>query len=220
MNVLEPWDAQPIVVVDFETTGPDPATCEPVEMGLVRFEKGESVGSWSTLIHPRVEIPAEATEVHGITDAMILEAPFAEDVEIPAYLIEDAIPCAYNETFDRLVAARCIPSLPDHIRRARAWIDPCVMAQVVDKWARGAGRFKLSKTCERQGIVLNDAHRVEVDCMATGALLFVLAPQLRDGKGIAGMPLADVLYAQQVRRAERDRDFLTWLAKQPPREAA
>lgn len=220
MNLLLPWDTQPIVVIDFETTGPDPATCMPVEMGIVRFEKGEAVGEWSTLIYPGCAIPAEATAVHGITDRDVERHHRCDELKLPQDLIAGAIPCAYNERFDRLIAARCIPSLPEQMRRAHAWLDPYVMVQQVDAYAKGSGRYKLGAACKRRNIELTGAHRVLGDCAATGRLLFTIAAELRNGQGIWGMRLADALYAQQVRAAERDRDFLTWLAKQPPREAA
>jgi DNA polymerase III epsilon subunit-like protein len=220
VKLLEPWSTQPIVVIDFETTGPDPATCEPVEIGLVRFEGRKEVASWSTLIRPSGPIPAEASEIHGITDAMVAGMPEAALVCPPAELFADAIPCAYNESFDRLVAARTIPSLPDSIRRANTWLDPYVMVGLLDKFASGKGRHKLARACERRGIELIGAHRAEGDCRATGELLFACANELKNGRGIDGVKLIDVLWRQSVLKADRDRDFLTWLAKQPPLEEA
>lgn len=218
MQLLEAWNAQPILVIDFETTGQDPATCEPVEMGVVRYEHGKEVGSWSTLIRPSCAIPAEASEIHGITDEMVANAPDADLVCPPDELLTGAIPCAYNEGYDRLIAARCIASLPESIRRAHAWIDPYVMVQLVDKFAAGKGRHKLANACARRGITLEGAHRVEGDCRATGELLFAIAGELNNGRGIDGVPLLDLLWRQCILKADRDRDFLGWLAKQPPLE--
>src|SRR3972149_4178140 len=68
---LKPWSELNIACIDFETTGPDPKTCEPVELAVVRFEGGEVVSRYSTLIEPDAAIPPEATAIHGITDEMV-----------------------------------------------------------------------------------------------------------------------------------------------------
>ena len=52
-RATSPWYALPVVVIDFETTGPDPNECRPVEVGLVRFERGAPVQRWSSLVNRR-----------------------------------------------------------------------------------------------------------------------------------------------------------------------
>src|SRR3972149_5360760 len=57
---LKPWSELNIACIDFETTGPDPKTCEPVELAVVRFEGGEVVSRYSTLLEPDAAIPPGA----------------------------------------------------------------------------------------------------------------------------------------------------------------
>lgn len=47
---LAPWHSLPIVVIDSETTGPDPDTCMPVELAVVRFEGGEPAQAVATAL--------------------------------------------------------------------------------------------------------------------------------------------------------------------------
>ena len=47
----------PFCVLDLETTGVAPDTCEITEIGAVRFEGGVEVGRFHTLVNPRSPIP-------------------------------------------------------------------------------------------------------------------------------------------------------------------
>jgi len=49
------------VVVDLETTGGSPASCEITEIGAVKIRAGEVVGEFATLINPGTEISAFIT---------------------------------------------------------------------------------------------------------------------------------------------------------------
>lgn len=66
---------RPIVFFDLETTGPSPSTDRIVQIACVRRSPDGSSKEWQTLVNPTVPIPPEATEVHGITDAMVSTAP-------------------------------------------------------------------------------------------------------------------------------------------------
>jgi DNA polymerase-3 subunit epsilon len=60
---------RPLVVFDLETTGTDPATCRLIDLAMTTiWPDGRSLNQrWR--VDPEVPIPAEATKVHGITDA-------------------------------------------------------------------------------------------------------------------------------------------------------
>ncbi len=67
-------DPRPLVSLDLETTGTDPMTSRIVEIALCV----DGVAGKKWLVNPGVPIPAEATAVHGITDADVAMAlPFA-----------------------------------------------------------------------------------------------------------------------------------------------
>src|SRR5271157_1238225 len=61
------WTSGEVLGLDFETTGVDRFNDVPVSYALVLVVRGIVVTSWSGLIDPGREIPAEATEVHGIS---------------------------------------------------------------------------------------------------------------------------------------------------------
>ncbi len=63
------WLTGPIVAFDLETTGTDVESGRIVTAAVVWMEAGEVVHSWSVLADPGVEIPVDATAVHGISTA-------------------------------------------------------------------------------------------------------------------------------------------------------
>lgn len=70
---------RPLVVFDLETTGVNTATDRIVDISLVTRLPDGGLVNWSTLVNPCCPIPVGASEVHGITDEMVKDAPtFAE----------------------------------------------------------------------------------------------------------------------------------------------
>jgi hypothetical protein len=56
--------ARPLVVLDVETTGPDPATARVVEVALVTLRPdGQRAPAWSRRVNPQCHIPPEASAV-------------------------------------------------------------------------------------------------------------------------------------------------------------
>lgn len=108
-----------ILVLDFETTGPDPLTCRPIEVAHIVYDTQtrERSSAFSSLIwRPQDEpISAEIEELTGITQ----EALETEDSVSPGQLqaainhsLGNAdILCAYNSDFDRVVLEKMYESL-------------------------------------------------------------------------------------------------------------
>ena len=78
-NLLNTYVAD-YVVFDLETTGISPKTDEVVEISAVKVEHGKVTDEFSTLVNPKRRIPYGASRVNGITDDMVAEAPFFEQV--------------------------------------------------------------------------------------------------------------------------------------------
>jgi DNA polymerase-3 subunit epsilon len=68
------------VVLDVETTGLDPASNRILEIALATVENGTILETWTTRFNP--EGPVGKTEIHGITDSDVANAPlFSEKAE-------------------------------------------------------------------------------------------------------------------------------------------
>ncbi|MBP3523706.1 MAG: PolC-type DNA polymerase III [Clostridia bacterium] len=156
-----------IVVVDFETTGLNPRKNRIMEIGAVRIRNGQVVEEYSRFVNPQEPIPAEVTELTGISDAMVADAGTAE-TEIPALLefIGDAAFAAHNAKFDySFLTEEC----------ARLGIE--IHMPVIDTLEFSRRMYpslkshRLGAVCKSLGISLKNAHRAVHDARATAHML-------------------------------------------------
>lgn len=68
------------VVFDLETTGLNHMTDAIIEISALKVKNGKVQEQFSTLVNPNRHIPAAASEVNGITDEMVADAPALKDV--------------------------------------------------------------------------------------------------------------------------------------------
>lgn len=84
-------------VIDVETTGFSPVNDRIVEIACAQVEGDRVIDRWTTLVNPRIPIPAGATAIHGITDVMVERAPG----------IGSALEEARRLSYGRVVVAHC-----------------------------------------------------------------------------------------------------------------
>ena len=89
------------IVVDLETTGLDPVGCEIIEIGAIRCVGGEELDRFESLIRPSVSLPSIITQITGLRDSDLLDAPSIEEV-LPEFLhyVGDSILIGHNVNFD------------------------------------------------------------------------------------------------------------------------
>lgn len=91
-----------MIVADVETTGVSPDS-KIVEVSLVEVGKDlEVIHTISSLINPGVRIPASASAVHHITDAMVAQAPTEAEFfnRFAALKAQPVVFVAHNAAFD------------------------------------------------------------------------------------------------------------------------
>jgi DNA polymerase-3 subunit epsilon len=89
------------VLLDLETTGAAPARDRITEIALIRYENGEKVARWQTLVNPHMPIPPFIQTLTGISDDMVQTAPDFESVAPRLYqYLDGAVLVAHNVRFD------------------------------------------------------------------------------------------------------------------------
>ena len=71
---------RPIAFIDLETTGTNLGTDRIVEIAIVKIGKDGQQQTKRKLINPEMPIPAGASDIHGITDEMVKDAPVFRQV--------------------------------------------------------------------------------------------------------------------------------------------
>lgn len=159
---------KPIIFFDLETTGVYIATDRIVEISILKIFPNGNKESNTWLVNPEIEIPAEATAVHGITnEKVVMEPTFKELAPTINKMIADCDLAGFNSNrFD-------IPLLAEELMRAgidfdmnnRKAIDVQVIFHKKEQRTLSAGyQFYCGKNLE-------DAHSAEADTNATYEIL-------------------------------------------------
>ena len=71
---------KPIIFFDVETTGVDVVNSRIVQIACIKIDLDGNKEEKSMLIKPLIPIPKDASDVHGITDEMVKEAPYFSQI--------------------------------------------------------------------------------------------------------------------------------------------
>lgn len=169
-----PLAAASFVVFDTETTGLDPTQDRLVQIGALRVLGGAVVPgeALDTLINPEMPIPASATAIHHITDAMVADAP---DMTTGARLLRNlsggSILVAHNAPFDMGFLTRADGDWPHLV------LDTILISAVL---FGPTELHDLDSVCARLGIEIPDhlRHTAMGDAHATANALCRMLPML------------------------------------------
>ncbi|MCC7402699.1 MAG: 3'-5' exonuclease [Chitinophagaceae bacterium] len=159
---------KPIAFIDLETTGTNLGTDRIVEIAIVKILPDGTRSIKRKLINPEMPIPAGASEVHGISDEMVKDAPTFKQVANELKQMLDGCDIAgYNSNrFD-------IPLLVEEFLRVQVEFDmkgrklidvQKIFHQMEQRTLGAAYKFYCNKKLE-------DAHSAEADASATHEIL-------------------------------------------------
>lgn len=164
-----------IVVFDIETTGLEATVCEILEIGAVKIKNGVITETFETLIKPNVPIPEEITQLTGITESMVADAPNIKQVLPDFYkFCYGTTIMAYNIDFDYKfisIQGRKLGYVFDMKQ-----IDAMYLARA---FIPGLKNFKLSSVCKKLGVSLENAHRAVHDATATAEVVIKLNTHIK-----------------------------------------
>ncbi|HBG69216.1 MAG: hypothetical protein A2W93_04250 [Bacteroidetes bacterium GWF2_43_63] len=157
-------------VCDIETTGGNNRAGKITEIAIFLVEDGKIIDEFSSLINPERPIPPFITQLTGITDAMVEDAP--KFYEVAARIVEitkDAIFVAHNVSFDYNFIVTEFARL-GYVFKSDKF---CTLANS-RKLIPGHASYSLGNLCESLNIPLHDRHRAAGDARATVDLFLML----------------------------------------------
>jgi ATP-dependent DNA helicase DinG len=148
-----------IVALDIETTGLDPDKDAILEIGALRFNGRRLESEWSQLINPGRPIPAFITQLTGITNEMVANAPTLNEVlgELVEFVNHDPI-LGHSINFDLSFLRRY------RILALNEILDTYEMAAVL---LPNAGRYSLGALAQALAVPLAATHRALDDARTT-----------------------------------------------------
>lgn len=168
------------VVIDTETTGLDPRKARIIELAAVRLTAGKIVeaDAFRQLVRPGDEsIPPATTEIHGIDDAAVANAPtFAEVWPRFRDYLGPQVVIGHTIGFDLAVWKRECDEAGLPWSRPRT-LDTRLLAEIAAPKLAG---YTLEKLSAWLGIDLADRHTALGDAIITARVFLALVPQLRE----------------------------------------
>lgn len=158
---------EPIIVLDFETTGLNTQKDRMIEVGAVKLANGQVVDSIDILVNPGMPLPAKIVELTHITDQMLRDAPFApEALEKLMAFIGDCPIAAHNAKFDCSILKNELARVGKTYDCAK--VDTLAFARKLYPELKS---HRLGSVCKRLSVSLKDAHRAVNDAAATAQCL-------------------------------------------------
>ncbi len=160
--------SRPIAFIDLETTGVNLSTDRIVEIAIVKLLPDGTRQVKRKLLNPQMPIPQSSSDIHGITDEMVKDAPTFKQAgnEIKQFLENSDLGGYNSNRFD-------IPVLMEEFLRAEMEVDLSdrrmidvqhIFYQMEPRTLTAAYKFY----CEKE---LENAHSAEIDITATVEVL-------------------------------------------------
>jgi DNA polymerase-3 subunit epsilon/CBS domain-containing protein len=208
-----PLIALDAVALDTETTGLDARSARLVQIAALPLAGGRMrpEDRFERLVNPGGPIPKDSVAIHGITDAIVADAPSFPEIagNLEAY-IGRAIVIGYATAYDLAVlereyrlAGRTVPAL-------RA-LDVRTLARLA---APALADYSLEALCEWLGIAIRKRHTALGDALAAGEIFLALIPLLR------AKDIRTLAEAEAASRALAEREAQTMGGYPPGAQAA
>ncbi|HPF51413.1 MAG TPA: 3'-5' exonuclease [Draconibacterium sp.] len=157
-------------IIDIETTGNSYKYGKITEIAIYQHNGQQITDSFTTLINPEIDIPFFITELTGIDNLMVKDAPrFFEVAKKIVEMTQGRTFIAHNVSFDYKFIQQEFARLGyDYKRKTMCTV------QLSRKLLPGHKSYSLGKICAELGIDINGRHRAAGDALATVKLFEIL----------------------------------------------
>ena len=159
---------KPLAFIDLETTGVNLATDRIIEIAIVKVLPDGKRSAKRKLINPQMSIPKQSSDIHGITNEMVKDAPtFKEVAQELKQMLDGCDIAGYNSNrFDiPMLVEEFLRAEVDFDMKGRKLIDvQNIFHRMEQRTLSAAYKFYCNK-------VLDGAHSAEIDAMATHEIL-------------------------------------------------
>ncbi len=165
-------------VIDVETTGGNAQFGKITEIAIYVHDGLQVVDEFVSLINPECAIPPFITQLTGISNEMVEDAPkFYEVAKRIVEITEDTVFVAHNAGFDYNFIKWEFKRLGYHFER-----NTLCTVKLSRKLIPGRPSYSLGKLCGQFGIEINGRHRAGSDAFATVKLLELLMQNASAGE--------------------------------------
>ncbi|MGW8378572.1 exonuclease domain-containing protein [Streptomyces sp. ODS28] len=181
------WGNGPMLALDVETTGTDPETARIVSAAVAAVGTSSQPHTTTWLLNPGIEIPADATTIHGITTEQARADGRSPAEALPEIITEltEALAAGWPVVVFRAPYALTVLAR-EAARHGAAFsnevapvIDPAVLDKQVERYRRG--RRTLPALCEHYRVRHDGPNTAVEDALAAARLAWRLPrayPQL------------------------------------------
>jgi DNA polymerase-3 subunit epsilon len=167
-------------IIDIETTGGSSKTEKITEIAIYLHDGEKITGEFVSLINPERNIPYFITNLTGITNEMVADAPcFYQVAKTIVELTEGRTFVAHNARFDYSFIRQEFKALGFNFRRNV--LDTVGLSRRI---LPGHASYSLGNICRDLNITINGRHRAGGDAFATTKLFEIL---LRKDKELTGL---------------------------------
>jgi DNA polymerase-3 subunit epsilon len=175
---------QPLyAVVDLETTGGRANRDKIIEIGIVIHDGHKIIETFHSLVNPERYVPYGITQLTGITQEMVQDAPkFYEIARQVVEITEGRIFVAHNVRFDYSFLREEFKRLGFTYTRKKL----CTV-RLTRKTFPGFPSYSLGNLIKRMDIAVNDRHRALDDALATAEILRRILSQEQNKEQVESM---------------------------------
>jgi ATP-dependent DNA helicase DinG len=166
------------ILLDFETTGLSAENDEIIEVGALKMEGFEVIGTFQKLTRPKKPIPRPIVELTGITNEMVAEAPVFADIALEfSEFLEDLPIVAHNSQMEQEFLDHHLSPLVSGIAYTVHNSIELLALILPEKGSHSLESMRTWAKVERE-----DAHRAMADCEDLLSVMKVAYDHVREDR--------------------------------------